>query len=73
MKHDWVALATYHLDEADAGRFLAAEAEGLTIELPVTIDLSKFRMLGIGCFRCEQGGTVALLGTECPGEPARNL
>jgi hypothetical protein len=67
--HKWRAIAMYELTEEEARRVGTSRAELVPADPPIDLGLSNLQGIEAGCWVCEQELTLALIGTDCPGEP----
>jgi hypothetical protein len=67
--HEWVAIASYPIDEREAERIRRAIATGKPADPPIMLTRAKVETITAGCYRCERSIDEAW-GKPCPGEVA---
>jgi hypothetical protein len=67
--HEWVAIATYPISDAEAERIQRANATGDPADPPIELGRHNLEAITAGCYRCEQPIDQAW-GKPCPGDPS---
>ena len=65
MMHDWIAVASYELTEAEAGRIRRAQVSRVPAD--VQLDVPNRWSVDVGCWRCERELGDAQTSELCRG------